>query len=232
MRRAYLTRALPPGSPLYDVARAAGYELRAEATLAIRYERFLYPDAPDWLFAYSAHAVHGFFQGIGCRTWLACLPELKFGAIGQGTAAAWRANGVGVDFVGAGNPKAVSEQFAEVAGGQRVTFLQAHESRESIATLLGASVESTAVPTYRSDARTDLAPLTAEVALLTSPKSALAFLGAYAKTHGAEATARLRRYAIGITTATAAGAAGHDVVGVPDEPSIKGLIEMLFEVQR
>lgn len=230
MRRAYLTRGLPRDSPLFDVARRAGYELRAEATLSIRYERFVYPDAPDWLFAYSAHAVHGFFQGIGCRTWLQCMPAIKFAAIGTGTAEAWRANRIEVDFVGAGSPAAVSTQFEAVAGGQRVAFLQARESRESVATQLGGRITATTVPTYRSEIRPDLRPPRVEVALLTSPKSADAFLRAYAKTHGAEAVAGLLSYAIGVTTATAVGAAGYPVTGVAPEVSVRGLVETLFEV--
>ena len=104
LRRAYLTRALPPDSPLFSIARKAGYELRAEATLAIRYRRFAFPDQPDWLFAYSAHAVKGFLQGLGCRTWLAVHPALKIAAMGEGTAAAWRVNGFSVDFTGGGQP--------------------------------------------------------------------------------------------------------------------------------
>ena len=228
MRRAFLTRGLPAESPCFGIARAAGFELVARATLAIQYLPFDYPRAPDWLFAYSANAVQGFLQRTGARTWLAAHPTVRLAAMGPGTAETWRRGGREVDFVGGGAPRAVAEAFGAVATGQRVAFLQAEQSRESVAGLLGERVEATPTPTYRSVALAHLDVGPVDVGLLTSPKSAEAFLEAYAKTHGAAAARGLRLYAIGVTTAEAVGARGYGV-GVAAEVSVRGLVEALFE---
>ena len=229
MRRAFLTRGLPADSPYFVIARTAGFELEATAVLDVRYLPFAYPPSPDWLFAYSANAVQGFLQRTGARTWLAAHPRLQIAAMGEGTAAPWRAAGIPPAFVGSGEPSVVARVFAEVAAGARVAFLQAAESRESVATLLGHRLTALPTPTYQSAPRTGFAPEHAEVALLTSPKSAKGFLAAYAKTHGTPAAHALRLYAIGTTTATAVAASGYEV-DVARDVTVRGLIEMLFEV--
>ena len=173
--------------------------------------------------------MQGFLQRTGARTWLSAHPALRIAAMGEGTAAAWRAGGLAPAFIGEGGPVEVARAFGEIAAGQRVAFLQAEESRESVAGLLDVGVSAESVATYRSTPLSKMECPEVEVGLLTSPKSAEAFLSAYAKTYGAAAAQGLRLYAIGVTTAEAVGARGYRV-GVAREVSVRGLVEVLFEV--
>ena len=227
MRAALLTRSLPVDSPLYTRAAAAGYHLHALPFLRAATLPFAYPRDPDWLFAYSANAVRGFVAQAGAREWARARRGLRIGAIGAGTAAAWRAQEFAVDFEGGGTPAEVAMQFVRVAAGQRVGFLQAAESRDSVARLLGPEIAATPVVTYET---TPVAPgrlPEVDVALLTSPKCAAGFLAAYAKTYGAEALGRVRLHVIGETTAAAVAELGREVAAVAGEASIEGVVGTL-----
>ena len=103
-----------------------------------------------------------------------------------------------------------------MAGGQRVGFLQARESRDSVAGVLGPQLDALPMATYESEALTDLQPAGGGGGLVDEPEVGSGFLGAYAKTHGAGTARTLRLYAIGVTTATAVGAAGYTVSGVAE----------------
>ena len=227
VRSALLTRALPADSPLHDLAGRAGYRLLALPFLRTAAVAFDYPRAPDWLFAYSANAVRGFVAQAGAREWAAGRPRLRLGAMGAGTAAAWTAQGFTVDFEGGGTPAEVATQFVRVAAGQRIGFLQAHESRDSIAQLLGPEIAATPVVTYETSPTPPTALPVVDAALLTSPKCARGFLAAYAKTHGTDALHRVRLYAIGGTTAGAVAAEGRLTVTTAREPSIEALVASL-----
>ena len=147
--------------------------------------------------------------------------------MGEGTAAAWTAHGLTVAFVGRGSPVEVAGQFVGVAAGQRVGFLQAAQSKTSIAQLLGPEIAATEVVTYESIERGDVRTPGVEVALLTSPRSASAFLEVYARAHGGETAAAMDIYSIGPTTAAAVAALGYRNAGVAPQPSVAALVGCL-----
>ena len=227
MRAALLTRELPTDSPLPDVAARAGYRLHALPFLRAAARAFGYPRDPDWLFAYSANAVRGFVAQPGARDWARSRPGLRVGAIGAATAAAWAAQGFAVDFEGGGTPAEVAMQFVRLAAGQRIGFLQAAESRDSVAALLGPEIAATPVVTYETTAVAHEGLPHVEVALLTSPRCARAFTAAYAATHGAPALSRVRLHAIGPTTAADLAAAGHPAAATAASPSVEALLATL-----
>ncbi len=100
MATLFLSHDLPPGDPLFELARAARHELVARSCLRYTALDFAFPQNPDWLFAYSANGVRGFLAKAGVHEWLAARPQLRFAAIGAATAGAFRQNQLHVHFEG------------------------------------------------------------------------------------------------------------------------------------
>ena len=149
------------------------------------------PDC-DWVFVYSRTGAH-----YAANSLAGLSPRTRIAAMGPGTAEALRAVGHEPEFIGAGEARAIAEDFAAVAGrGARVVFVQAANSRRSIQRALGDRIDSTAHVVYRSGIDPEREVPAADVYLLTSPLNAEAVLSSPSATP----TAELR--VLGDTTAT------------------------------
>ncbi len=197
----------------------AGHTLIAESMLAFEPLPFALPEECDWVFAYSRNGVDGLLAQEGVRAWLRERPGVKFGAIGEKTAAAWRAAGLAVSFVGTGEPASTAAAFAKTASGQRVTFVQAQESRASVEQLLGNRIDARVVRTYRAVPLEVTLPAV-DVALLTSPRSAELFLAQCPSLPP-------NIYCIGPTTAAAVEGLGFAVSGVAAVAGVEALLGMV-----
>lgn len=215
MARIFISRYLTDDSVFRMLATEAGHEVHGESLLQI------YPVAiealpiSDWLFFYSANGVHYLMEQLNSR--LTDLRSVRYAVMGEGTADKLRSYGVEPEFVGAGDPVATAELFGQVALGQRVTFVQAANSRQSVMQLLGGRILSTALVVYRSAIRAALPKVYCDIAALTSPLNVAAYLEAAANPY------RTPMVAIGRATAQEATYLGVECVYTAVAPSERAL---------
>lgn len=190
-RTIFVTRDLGPDDPWRAALEAAGLAVRARSLLRFEAEApGPLPDC-DWIFAYSRNAVR--FAAAAAE-----LPaRVLIGAMGPGTAEAWRQTSRQPDFVGDGDPAGVAQAFRQATPrGARVAFAQAADSRRSVERALGDHLVALPWIVYRSTP--DLAAVVdpADVFLLTSPLNAGAALRAHTPATAPEL------WVLGPTTAT------------------------------
>lgn len=218
MARILLTRELAPDDPHRLRLEAAGHTVLAISMLEFETLPFSIHNEVDWLFAYSRQAVRAVIVAEVLATAFRQNPTLQIAAVGAGTAREWQAAGVNVDFTGDGSPKEVAQQFAEVAAGQRVAFLQAEQSRQSIQTFLLGRVEAETVVCYRAVPAQKSVPKPIDLYMLTSPRNAALALA------GIATDGNRKIYCIGGPTAEMVEALGFAVTGVAARAEIGDLL--------
>ncbi len=197
-RTAFISRDLSEGSSFRSVLERHGVAVSGQSLIHFEAVPFEALPEGDWLFFYSARAVHF------------CLEQLRealptgqrIAAIGPGTAAALQARGLHCNFVGDGDPASTASAFLKVAAGARVIFPQARHSRQSVQRTLENAVTAVTLVVYDNQPLKDFPSSPAAVLVFTSPMNATAYLKRYSLVNGQ------RVVAIGRSTAAACQAFG------------------------
>lgn len=217
----FVTRDLSPDSPLWSQLTGAGYLLSARSLLRFEPVPFDPPAPTDWIFFYSSRAVTYFLDG------LAIPPDatVHLATMGSGTAATLRDRLRKADFVGSGRPPEVARVFADRLGaGVSVLFPRARRSRRSVQDRLPTRINVVDLIVYDNAIATELPVPGTDIAVLTSPLNAEAYLAATAQPAP-------QLVAIGASTERFLLAQGHRCVTAttPDEASLVKLILSLPE---
>lgn len=217
MATVFLSHRLSPKHALRAQLAVAGHRLVTRSMLRFETLEFELPQRTDWLFAYSRNGVESFFAKRNAHQWLSQNEHIRLAAIGLKTAEAWSAAGLAVEFVGTGEPSSTASAFVQIASGDTVTFVQAQESRGSVAALVEHEISIQTLVTYRAvSAAVDLPVV--DLALVTSPRSAELFFEAINQ------ALVPRVYCIGPTTAAAVEQMGHAVAGVAEVAEVEELL--------
>lgn len=173
-RTIFVSRTLTAESPLYQQLTAAGHRVTGRSLLRFDPVPFVPPPATDWIFFYSSRAVRFFLAGRPESS-----PVLsRLATIGPGTAATLRELLREPDFIGSGKPVAVAAAFAERVGRGSVLFPRARRSRRSVQARLPAHISVVDLVVYDNAVAPDQAVPATDVAILTSPLNAEAYLAA------------------------------------------------------
>ena len=150
MATVFLSHRLSPKHALRAQLAVAGHRLVTRSMLRFETLEFELPQRTDWLFAYSRNGVESFFAKAKCASM--ALTKRAHSARGHRakTAEAWSAAGLAVEFVGTGEPSSTASAFVQIASGDTVTFVQAQESRGSVAALVEHEISIQTLVTYRA----------------------------------------------------------------------------------
>lgn len=195
-RTVFITRDLTADSVFQHRLLRAGFVVSGKSLIEFRSVAFAFPPAADWVFCYSSRAVEFFLRGLRQLGWDAGRYP-RYAALGAGTAKQLEALGIQPAFVGDGNPEATALRFIEQAGGQRVLFPRAEQSRQSVQRLLEDQLEALDLIVYSNRKVAEAVLPDTDYAVLTSPLNAEAYFAIK------EQQAAQRIVAIGHTTARA-----------------------------
>ncbi|RME96062.1 MAG: uroporphyrinogen-III synthase [Bacteroidetes bacterium] len=213
MPSVFLSRDQRSAGLFVTLMQKAGWSVQAVSLLVFRAEPFDLPPQPlDWLFFYSRKGVR-FWHRAGKAPPEGC----RIAAMGQGTAAELERLDWEVDFVGEGHPTAVAKAFGKVAAGQRVAFMQARHSRQSVEKALAEQVEVLPVVVYDNVPKSEFTVRPADYLVFTSPLNFATYRQHYSIMPAS------RYVAIGATTARAFTKAGVPHFRVAGTPSEQGL---------
>ena len=173
-KRIFISRNLTIESAFYALLNN---KASIEAQSLINFEAVPIPQTPvsDWLFFYSKKGLD--FGWPHLRT-LNPLP--KIAVLGAASAEYLEQRfGQVADFVGMGTPIPTAKAFLEVASGQRVCFVQAQNSRQSIAQLLGTQIQTQSLVVYNNCPKTTLDIPPCDILVFTSPLNVQAYYQQY-----------------------------------------------------
>lgn len=213
----FISRTLPPDSTFLMKLMAHGCRVHGERL--VRFEPVPIAHLPEgeWLFFYSKTGVRFFFQQIPPSR----IEGYRVGALGPGTAA-YLENYCHVHFAGDGDPLQTAVSFLQLARGQRVVFVRAANSRESIQQLLTGKLIAIDLVVYDNRLRDDFDVPDCEVLVFTSPLNAKAYFSKKKK-YGFQ-----KVIAIGDTTREALEALGIRNVHVADAPTEDALADKVL----
>ncbi len=171
----FVSRDLAADSLLRERLTAAGCRLVARSLLSFSPVPFELPPPTDWIFFYSSRAVTFFLAGYpGERP-----AAVRLATIGSGTAATLARQWRPADFVGSGNPVAVAQAFAaRLQEGATVLFPRARRSRRSVQLRLPGHIKPVDLIVYDNAIATERTVPATDIAVLTSPRNAAAYLAA------------------------------------------------------
>lgn len=161
------------GEVLSTRARQSGWELICFSCIEKKLTSKDPPPAAEWIFFYSPSAVHLFLAAF--KTFRA-----KRAALGEGTARAFRLNGIQPDFVGSSSdPSEVMREFREVVSRQeQVVQARGEKSFERLREVLPEE-QIIDWPFYRTESKAHIPEVTSDVYIFTSPSNAEAYLEKY-----------------------------------------------------
>lgn len=178
---------------------------------------FSLPAGFEWVFFYSAQAVHCFFEGL-----LQPLPPaLRWAALGPGTAKAMRHWGVEADFVGRGVAATLAADFVARAKGCRVLFPQARHSRRSLEKIIDSEIVAYPLVVYDNQPLAAFDIPVCDYLIFTSPMNAQAYYSRYAQQQGQQVIA------IGQPTAEKLRSLGVVNPAIAEQPSEASLVQLL-----
>jgi len=181
----------------------------------IEFKSILFDKTPstDWLFFYSKSGIKYYLSQLDTLDTLA-----PIAVIGKASADFLKANyNLEAQFVGTGHPKETAAEFLLVAKNQKVVFVQAKNSKQSVQKILGEQVNAIDLLVYDNCAKTDFEIPKANILVFTSPLNVHAYFSKYA--YQQEQTI----ISIGQTTAHALKSHGIDQITIAKEPSEKAL---------
>ncbi len=225
MSKVFISRQLPPDSPLLHWAQRTGHEVEGRSLIKFSKVAFVPPAAEeaDWWYFYSPRAVE--FAAGSIPMLKPGLPAVKIAAMGPGTARAMReaACRLEPDFVGAGSPEEVAAAFADIGTGQTVFFPRARQSRQTVQRLLQHHITVLDAVCYDNVAVPASDSITADVFVFTSPLNVAAYLDHQELSTGAQTVA------IGPSTGAALAERGitYLMTEAPGETSLVKLLEEL-----
>lgn len=218
--KVFISRILQPGSDFRTVLQARGYDVHGESLVTFTPVTFENLPAADWLFFYSKNGVRFFFEQIHPEK----ISNMRLAVIGQGTGDYLEKIYRPPDFTGNGDPVHTATDFLAVARGQRVLFVRAKDSRQSIQQLLGNKVTTQELIVYENRPRLDFNAAPFDVLVFTSPLNAQA---CFTKNKWRK---NQKVVAIGNTTAAALATLGIENVFIAKTPSENGLANAILNI--
>lgn len=192
----FITRSLAPDSPFLQRLSANGYTVQGASLITFESVPFTDVPASDWVFFYSARAVHYFFEQLrqlpAFAEWEVGSPlpvhpmkerpphspkgqARRIGCIGPTTAQHLRRYISQVDFVGTGDPATTATAFEAQAKGQRVLFPSATTSQRAMQRRLADAITAIDLHVYHNVPRSNVAPRSERVLVFTSPMNVRAY---------------------------------------------------------
>ena len=212
MPRVFISRPLSAESPFAQLATQAEWEVVAQSLVVFEKVVPAYIPVADWLFFYSSRGVQYYFEQAPNPP-----PSVKLAAIGSATAQTLTALGFSPQFIGQGSPDQVAKFFLPLVKGQRVVFIGALHSRQSVQQYLGNRISSDHLVVYENRPRLSFPRTEADYYIFTSPLNFQAFQQLY------PFNAQDRLIAIGTTTAVSfevAGVKGYRMAKAPAESEL------------
>ena len=224
MKRLFISRKVAPESIFHSLAaQFPELEIQGESLLEFSPIAFdAVPDA-DWIFFTSSTAVRFFFSR--AEALQTGFPEnVRWAALGEGTAQTLASFGKEPDFTGNGRPDHAGPAFAAQCIGQRVLFPQAEQSRKSIHPYLGPKTMIMDLTVYANRIRPSFCIPEPDLVILTSPMNAKAFFSVY------PVKAHQRVIAIGESTRKELIRLGVHQVFLPAKPSESALAQLAWDL--
>ncbi|RMD98946.1 MAG: uroporphyrinogen-III synthase [Bacteroidetes bacterium] len=216
----FISRTLPPDSIFRKLLTING--IRIHDQKLIKFEPVAVEKLPEanWLFFYSKTGVQFFFRQIPAHK----VDNYRMAALGPGTAAEL-SKYAHVQFAGDGDPIQTAVNFLALARGQKVAFVRAEDSRQSIRKLLDGKITPIDVIVYKNTPLNEVEIPTCEVLVFTSPLNARAYFSKNEK-YGFQ-----KVIAIGNTTAGALNELGIGGVIVAESPTEEALAKKVLELK-
>ena len=215
----FISRNLRPDSVFFKTLNAHGIKIHGERL--VEFTGVVFDEIPDadWLFFYSKTGVHFFFQHASAIG----IENFRLAAIGQGTADFLMKFSRPPDFTGDGDPVSTATAFLQLAKGQKVLFVRAEDSRQSIRRLLGQNITPLDLVVYKNQPREDFDLPQFDCLVFTSPINAQAYFSKYPFRKNQKVVA------IGKTTAAALEALGAKSPVIASAPSEEALAKAVLK---
>lgn len=167
----------------------------------------------NWLFFYSKKGL-----AFGWPTLKNLTPTTKVAVLGAASGEYLQAKlGYTPDFVGTGAPESTAAAFLDIAQGKKVCFVQAKNSRQSVALLLGNQVQAQTFVAYDNQPKQNIDLPACDILVFTSPLNAQAYYQQY------PAQQQQAVIAIGQTTASALKTLGTPPTLIASAPNERAL---------
>ena len=116
--KVFITRNLAPDSLLKSRLEASQISLTGISLIA--FQPCFFPPLPlvDWLFFYSKNGVNYFLE-TALSNQSFDKKDVKWAAMGQGTANTLASYQIKAEFIGNGTPREIAQAFGKVANGQK-----------------------------------------------------------------------------------------------------------------
>lgn len=170
MPKIFISRQLHAKSPFKLILEAKGFEVIGRSLLKFKAVDFGKIPKSDWLFFYSKNGVKFFFENKKNKSFK--VGKKRIAAMGQGTALALEKYGISADFTGHGDPQKTAKAFLKVAAKDKVLFIRAAVSRNSVATLLSKKIQVLELIAYSNQAVAKPKAVEADALVFTSPMNA------------------------------------------------------------
>lgn len=222
MKRVFISREQHPESFFKKHLEEKGFAVFAQSLVAFSACPVTEIPEAEWVFFYSKRGIQFFFEAIQ-KLEIKRSQSVKYACIGEGTAKALSRHKIKPDFVGTGQPDSTAAAFLKIGRGKKVLFPQALNSRQSIQYLLADAVESIPLVVYENKPLSTFEIPECDFLVFTSPMNAEAYYGRYAL------KPEQKVIAIGQTTGECLRNLEVKEVFVADEPSEKGLVDLLIK---
>lgn len=216
----FISRKQTADSYFYKTLSANGFDVHGESLIEIT--PILFKEVPevDWIFFYSKTGIRCFFENAKLSA-----PYPKLATIGASTADYLEENFGHPQFVGNGHPINTAESFLKIAKGEKVLFVRAKNSMQSVQQLLKNEIEATDLIVYENVPKTDFDLPDFDYLVFTSPLNVKAYFSQKKYREGQ------CLIAIGETTAAALRGMGLSEIVVSEMPSEKGLVDVVLNIQ-
>lgn len=201
MPKIFISRNLTPTSPFKKELADFDMEIIGHSLIQFSPTPFETIPVVDWIFFYSKNGVKFFLETFAAHMFLRILAEenlqIKWAAIGKGTAEALEKHQIQPNFVGTGHPKTTAQAFGTIANQQKVLFPRAKNSKQSIQNLLAAQLTIFDLVVYENAIKPSFTIPYCDILVFTSPLNAKAYCQKY------PIQTKQKIIAIGKTTETA-----------------------------
>ena len=218
----FVSRELGEDSLFVRAMKDHSIQWQAESLMTFDPMEFEWPKQnPHWIFFSSRTAVRRFAERMPDG-----LSEVKYGAIGDGTARTMRNHGMEPDYIA--EPRDLDADLSAFAGqvkGQRIVFPGAERGLRTAQKALEGSAEIIDIAVYRNQPKASFEVQRPDIAVMTSPMNARTYLEHYPER-------KMDKFvAIGSSTESALKEAGARRVTRAHRPAEMSLLEALFSAR-
>lgn len=175
MTKIFISRKLEKNSPFLQKMVNLDVEITDRSLIQFNAIPFGALAKTDWLFFYSKKGIQYFFENYSTKKKLT-----KIAVIGQASASFLFNNyNIKPDWIGSGIPKTTAIDFEPIAKGQKVLFIQAKNSKQSIQKLLQNKIQGLSLVVYNNQAKTDFDLPLVDILVFTSPLNIKAYFNKY-----------------------------------------------------